>query len=76
VEKKRVLSLLLGVCQEAVGLLFAVLAVLLALNLLDAQTLFKLPSELLPLILMILVLFCLFSFVNGVFLIREWRRAI
>ena len=72
-QKMRILSTIFGVAQSAIGVLSAVLAVLLFLNIMEVQTMFNVPPELLPLYLLILGLFSVFSVVSGLFLIREWR---
>ena len=71
---RRILTALTGIAQEVIGVLSGVLAVMLFLNLLEVQTVFNLPSELLPLYLLILSLFSLFSVISGYFLIREGRE--
>jgi len=71
---RRILTALTGITQEVIGVLFGVLAVMLFLNLLEVQTVFNVPPELLPLYLLILGLFSLFSILSGFFLIREWRE--
>ncbi len=73
-EKRRILSAIFGVAQGIIGVLSAVLAVLLFLNILEVRTVFNVPPELLPLYLLILGLFSIFSVIGGFFLIREWRR--
>ena len=73
-ENRRILSAILGIAQGIIGVLSGVLAVLLFLNILEVQTVFNVPPELLPLYLLILGLFSIFSVINGFFLIREWRR--
>lgn len=70
---RRILTALTGITQEVIGVLFGVLAVMLFLNLLEVQTVFNVPSELLPIYLLILGLFSLFSIISGYFLIREGR---
>jgi len=72
-EIRRMLSAIIGVAQGVIGVLFGVLAVMLVLNLTDVQTVFNVPPELLPLYLLILGLFSVFSIISGFFLIREWR---
>jgi len=72
-EKKRILYAIIGISQEVIGVVFGVLAVILGLNLLEAQTVFNMPPEFLPLDLLILGLFSAFSLISGLFLIREWR---
>ena len=67
---KRLLTAAVGLAQEAVGLLGALLALLLVLNVVEAETVFSLPPELLPFYLTILGLFSFFSIISGVFLIR------
>ena len=71
---RRILTALTGLAQEVIGVLFAVLAVMPFLNLLEVQTVFNVPSELLPIYLLILGLFSIFSIISGYFLIREGRR--
>jgi hypothetical protein len=71
---RRILTALTGIAQEVIGMLFAVLGVMLFLNLLEVQTVFNVPPELLPLYLLILGLFSIFSIISGYFLIREGRR--
>jgi len=73
-ENRRILSAMFGIAQGAIGVLSAVLAVLLFLNILEVQTVFNVPPELLPLGLLILGLFSVFSVISGFFLIREGRR--
>ncbi|MCW4015432.1 MAG: hypothetical protein NWF06_03600 [Candidatus Bathyarchaeota archaeon] len=74
IKNRRILSTIVGIVQSLIGGAAAVLAVLLFFNILEVQTLFKLPLELLPLCLLVLVLFSVFSVINGVSLIREWWR--
>ena len=71
---RRILTAITGVAQGVIGVLSGVLAVMLFLNLLEVQTVFNVPSELLPLYLLILSLFSLFSVISGYFLIREGRE--
>jgi len=71
---RRILTALTGIAQEVIGALFGVLVVMLFFNLLEVQTLFNVPPELLPLYLLILGLFSLFSIISGYFLIREGRE--
>jgi membrane associated rhomboid family serine protease len=74
-ENRRILSAIFGITQGALGVLSAVLAVMLFLNILEVQAVFNVPSELLPLCLLVLVLFSVFSLVSGFFLISErWRQ--
>jgi len=71
---RRILTALTGIAQGVIGVLFGVFVVMLFLNLLEVQTLFNVPPEFLPLYLLILGLFSLFSIISGFFLIREGRR--
>ena len=68
---RKVVAAVTGLAQEVIGLLSGVLAVMLFFDLLEVQTVINLPAEFLPLYLLILVLFSLFSIASGVFLIRE-----
>lgn len=70
---RRILTAITGIAQEIIGVLSAVLAVLLFFNILDVQTVFNVPTELLSLCLLIFGLFSVFSILSGFFLIREWR---
>jgi len=72
-KNRRILSAIIGIAQGVIGVLFGVLAVMLVLNLIKVQTVFNVPPELLPLYLLILGLFSVFSIISGFFLIREWR---
>ena len=72
-EIRRILVAIIGGAQEIVGVLVVVLIVMLYFNILDVQTTFNVPSELLPLYLLVLGVFSLFSFISGFFLIREGR---
>lgn len=71
---KRILTALVGLAQEGVGLLGALLAVLLLFNIVEAEAVFSLPPELLPLYLTVLGLFSFFSIISGMFLIRRGRE--
>ncbi len=70
---RRILTAVTGIAQEVVGVVSIVLALMLYLNILEVQTVFKVPSELLPLYLVILGMFSLFSVISGLYLIREGR---
>ena len=70
---RRILPAIIGIAQGVIGVLFGVLAIMLVLNLIEVQTVFNVPPELLPLYLLILGLFSVFSIISGFFLIREWR---
>ena len=70
---RRILTAITGIAQEVVGALSIVLALMLYLNILEVQTVFNVPSELLPLYLVILGMFSLFSVISGLYLIREGR---
>ena len=71
---RNLVNLLIGVAQEVIGLLSAVLAVLLFCDVLEVQAVFNLSAHFLPLYLLVLVLFSLFSIVSGTFLIRDGRE--
>ena len=72
-EIRRIVTAVTGIAQSAIGVLSAILAVLLFFNILKVQTVFNVPAELLPLYLLVLGLFSIFSVLSGLFLIREWR---
>ena len=73
-EKRRILSALLGIAQAIIGLLSGAIAVLLGLNIIKVQTVLTAPTELLMLYLLILGLFSIFSTISGLFLIREGQK--
>jgi hypothetical protein len=73
-ENRRILSAIFGITQGIIGVLSAVVAVLLFFNVLEVQTLFNAPPDFLPLYLLILGLFSIFSIINTLFLLREWWR--
>lgn len=73
-EIRRILKTITGIAQEVIGVLSIALALMLYLNILEVQTVFNLPSEFLPLYLLILGMFSLFSAISGFYLIREGRR--
>jgi hypothetical protein len=72
-EIRRILTAIIGIAQGVIGVLCGVLVVILVLNIIEVQTIFNVPPELLPLYLLILGLFSVFSIISGFFLIREWR---
>jgi hypothetical protein len=72
--ERRILSTVVGVTQEIVGVVSAALTVLLALNIIEVQTLLAAPPEFLPVYLVILGLFSIFSIISGFFLITELRK--
>ncbi len=73
-ENRRILSIIFGVAQGGIGILVGVATVMMFFNFLEIQTVFNLPVEFLPIYLLVLALFSLFSLINGFFLIREWWR--
>ena len=64
----------LGILQNIIGVSFGTLAVLVGFDIVGIDEVVNLPTDLLPLYLLVLGLFCIFSIVNGLFLIREWRK--
>jgi hypothetical protein len=72
-NKRRIISAIVGVIQSVVGFISAILAILLFLNILEVQIIFSIGPELLPLYLLIIGLFSTFSVISGLFLIRESR---
>jgi len=70
----RVLAAIMGAVQGAIGVVAIALALMLYFNILDVQTIFSLPPELLPFYLIILGLFSLFSIISGGYLIRGGRK--
>ncbi len=70
-ENRRILYAIIGTAQGIIGILSGAIAVLLGLRIIEVQTVLTSPPELLPLYLLILGLFSIFSVINGFFLIRE-----
>jgi len=68
---KRIASVIVGVTQAAIGMLALVLTFTLYYNLLNIQTALDVSAELLPLSLLILSIFGLFSIISGLFLLHE-----
>ena len=73
-ENRKILSALFGIAQGAVGVLSAVLAVMLFVNILEVRAVFNVTQELLPLCLLVLGLFSVFSIISGFLLICEWWK--
>ena len=73
-ENKRILYAIIGIAQVIIGILSGAIAVLLGLSIIEVQTILNAPTELLPLYLLILGLFSIFSVISGFFLFREGRR--
>lgn len=69
-----IVSAILGLAQSAIGVLAAVWTVMLFLGINEIHAVFDVPLELLPIYLLILGLFSLFSIISGVLLIRELGR--
>jgi hypothetical protein len=69
-----IVSAIVGLAQSAIGVLAAAWTVMLFLGMLEVQTVFDVPPELMPFYLLILSLFSLFSIISGILLIRELRR--
>lgn len=73
-ENRRILSIIFGVAQSGIGILVGAVTIMLFFNFIEIQTIFNLPTELMPIYLLVLGLISLFSVINGFFLIREWWR--
>jgi len=70
-KAKRIIAVIVGITQGAIGIVALILVGLLCLNLLDIQTMLNVSTELLPLSLLILSVFGFFSVISGFFLLRE-----
>jgi len=68
---KRIITVIVGITQGAIGIVALILVGLLYLNLLDFQTMLGVSTKLLPLSLLILSVFGFFSVISGLFLLRE-----
>lgn len=73
-ENRRILSIIFGIAQSGIGMLVGIATVMLFFNFFEIQTLFNLPTEFMPIYLLVLGLFSLFSLINGLFLVREWWK--
>ena len=67
---KRIITVIVGLTQGAIGIVAFILVGLLYLNLLDFQTMLGVSIELLPLSLLILSVFGFFSVISGFFLLH------
>lgn len=70
----KVLAATIGVVQGAIGVITIALVFMLYFNILEIQTILSLPPELLPVYLIVLGLFSLFSFISGSYLVRGGRE--
>jgi len=70
-EVRRILVAIVGIAQGGLGVLAGILAGILYFNFLGVQTKLNVPAEHLPLYLLILSVFSLFSVISGFFLIHE-----
>lgn len=73
-KKRRILSAIVGIIQGVIGISFGAIAVLLVTSIIEVQALLNTPSEFMPLYILILGLFSIFSVVSGLFLVREGRK--
>jgi len=67
---KRIIAVIVGITQGAIGIVALILVGLLYLNLFNIQTMLNVSIELLPLSLLILSIFGLFSVISGFFLLH------
>lgn len=67
---KRILVVIVGMTQGAIGMLALILTCILYFNFLNIQTMLEVSAELLPLSLLILSIFGFFSVMSGLFLIH------
>ncbi len=70
-KAKRILVVIVGTTQGAIGMLALILACILYFNFLNIQTTLEVSAELLPLSLLILSIFGFFSVMSGLFLLHE-----
>lgn len=70
-KAKRILAVIVGMTQGAIGMLALILTCILYFNFLNIQTTLNVSAELLPLSLLILSIFGFFSVMSGLFLIHE-----
>ncbi len=68
---KRILVVIVGMTQGAIGMLALILTCILYFNFLNIQTMLEVSAELLPLSLLILSIFGFFSVMSGLFLLHE-----
>lgn len=70
-KAKRILVVIVGMTQGAIGMLALILTCILYFNFLNIQTTLNVSAELLPLSLLILSIFGFFSVMSGLFLLHE-----
>jgi hypothetical protein len=73
-EKRRILSIIVGITQGIIGIFFAIIVIFLVLNIIEFQSILNPPSEFIPLYVIILSLFVVFSAVSGLSLVCEGRK--
>lgn len=70
-KARRILVVIVGLTQGAIGMLALILACILYFDVLNIQTMLNVSTELLPLSLLILSIFGFFSVTSGLFLLHE-----
>lgn len=70
-KAERILVVVVGMTQGAIGILALILVCILYFNFLDIQTVLNVSAELLPISLLILSIFGFFSVISGFFLLHE-----
>ena len=73
-KKRRILSAIVGIIQGVIGISFGAITFLLVVSIIEVQALLNASSEFMPLYILILGLFSIFSVVSGLFLVREGRK--
>jgi len=68
---RRIFVAIVGIAQGGLGVLAGILVCILYFNFPSVQTTLNVPAEHLPLYLLILSVFSLFSVISGFFLIHE-----
>lgn len=68
---RRIIVAIVGITQGAMGILAGILACIIYFNFLGVQTTLNVPTELLPLYLLVLIVFGFFSIISGFFLAIE-----
>lgn len=70
-DLRRILTGIIGALQGAIGVLAIMLGCILYFNFLGAQAILNVTAETLPLYLLVLIVFGVFSTISGFFLVSE-----
>jgi hypothetical protein len=73
-EKRKIISGIVGILQFTIGITFLILTILLFTGFVEIQMMFNNSNELFPVYLLVLGSFSFFSIISGIFLVGEFRK--